>query len=161
MLAHRILQLLPEIADGERSTFISRTVKAAGHEHALAQELIALAGRPELSELFDSGGLSEVPIRAELEGWDHPISGRIDRLILRPSEILAVDFKTDRSWPSAPGAISPAYLVQMAAYGRALKAIHPGMNVRCAILWTAAPLLMSIPDIVLEQALDHNPVGRS
>jgi hypothetical protein len=34
------------------------------------------------------------------------------------------------------------------------------MKIRCMILWTAAPILMEIPDIVLEQALDHNPVDR-
>jgi ATP-dependent helicase/nuclease subunit A len=160
ILMHRVLQLLPGVAAGERRIFIRNAVIKAGHDEALARELTALAERPELAELFDGDGISEVPIRAELTRQSLSISGRIDRLILREAEILAVDYKTDRGWPPAPAAIKPDYLVQMAAYGIALKAIHPGMKIRCMILWTAAPILMEIPDIVLEQALDHNPVDR-
>lgn len=160
LVMHRVLQLLPDVAADGRRAFIARTVSRAGHDEALTRELVALAERPDLAWLFSPDGLSEVPIRADLPGWDRPLSGRIDRLILRGDEITAVDFKTDRIWPTTPALTKADYLVQMAAYYSALKAIHPAVKIRCAILWTAAPLLMELPDIVLQQALDHNPVGR-
>ena len=157
---HRILQLLPEIAVGERQNFVRRTVTKAGYDESVAAELLALTGHPEMQFLFAAGGLSEVPIMAPIGELGITISGRIDRLILRANEIIAVDYKTDRNWPSAASAIRPEYLLQMASYQSALKGIHPGQMVRCAILWTAAPALMDIPDPLLAQALVHNGVAR-
>jgi ATP-dependent helicase/nuclease subunit A len=160
ILTHRILQLLPEIAAGDRQAFVGRTVKNAGYDGSVAREIMSLVERPELAEIFESNGLSEVPIRANLADLGGSISGRIDRLILREAEIIAVDFKTDRNWPSTAADVKADYLVQMAAYSKSLKAIHPGTIIRCAILWTAAPQLMDLPDILLEQALDHIRVER-
>ncbi len=159
VLMHRILQLLPEIAVGEQKSFVHRIVIRAGYDESVALELLALTGHPELQYLFAAGGLSEVPIMASIGELGITISGRIDRLILRASEIVAVDYKTDRNWPSAASAIRPEYLLQMAAYQSALKGIHPGQMVRCAILWTAAPALMDIPDVLLAQMLLHNGVA--
>ena len=160
LLIHRILQALPEIDPVQRGSAIRRMVAKAGSAPALADELCVLVERPEFSALFGPDGLSEVPIMARVGGGGGTlISGRIDRLILRETEILVVDYKTDRSWPLRPEGVKPDYLAQMAAYAAALRAIHPGFPVRCAILWTSAPQLMEIPDLVLHAALNHNPVG--
>lgn len=153
LLIHRILQLMPDVASDIRPALVGKMVVKAGHEESLGDEILALIQHPELAMLFTADGLSEVPIMADLKAHGLKLSGRIDRLILGKSEITAIDYKTDRNWPDSPDAVKPDYLLQMAAYAAALKAIHPGMTVRCAILWTAAPKLMPIPDMLLEQAL--------
>ncbi|MGH6906476.1 MAG: double-strand break repair helicase AddA [Aestuariivirga sp.] len=159
VLIHRILQLLPDVPHAKRRDFVARVVKRAGYEESLATEISRLIERPDIVSLFGSDGLSEIPIMAGIAALGRRISGRIDRLILRPDEISAVDYKTDGDWPLEPASIKPEYLLQMAAYREALKDIHPGMRVRCAILWTEAPILMEIPDSLLDITLHHNSVG--
>ncbi len=157
-LMHKILQLIPDVPSTKRRDFVQRMVKKAGHDESTARELVTLIEKPDLCDVFSPAGLSEIPIIAEIPKIG-TISGRIDRLILLPDEIIAVDYKTDGDWPSTPELVDPSYLLQMAAYQSALRVIHPGMAVRCAILWTAAPLFMEIPDSLLAQALNHIGVG--
>ncbi len=159
-LLHGILQLLPDVPLEKRQEFVRRRVRKAGHDETAAAALLALIERPELRDVFSADGLSEIPIVADIKELGRTISGRIDRLILRQHEIVVVDYKTDRDWPSVPGLIKDHYLLQMAAYGAALRGIYPGTGVRCAFLWTEAPLFMEIPDALLAGALHHNGVAQ-
>lgn len=156
---HRILQLLPDVPLGKRQDFVRKMVSNAGHDEGTASEILTLVERPDLGEVFSTEGLSEVPVMAEIKSLGLTISGRIDRLILRPGETVIVDYKTDRDWPREPGFVKPDYLLQMAAYQAALKGVYPGITTRCAILWTAAPCFMVIPDSLLAEALHHNAVA--
>ena len=59
--------------------------------------------------------------------------GRLDRLILTPTERILVDFKTDAELPSSP---PPAYVAQLSAYVEALRGTDP-RPLRAVLLYTA------------------------
>ncbi|MBI3672428.1 MAG: UvrD-helicase domain-containing protein [Rhizobiales bacterium] len=157
LLTHRMLQAASEAAPAARAGLLRRMARKSPDGGEIVAEVEALLASPALAGLWQADGLSEVPILAGEPGGGR-ISGRIDRLILGADDILAVDYKTDRSVPDAAATVKPEYLAQMAAYRTALRAIHPGATVRCAILWTATASLMHLQDVVLDEVQHHNPV---
>lgn len=113
----------------------------------LLAEAAGVLGDASLAHLFGADGLAEVTLTADLNGAR--MVGVIDRLIIRPTHVLAVDFKTNRVVPSAAAQVPEGVLRQMGAYVVALRQIYPERRVDVAILWTAAPVLMQLdPDIV-------------
>jgi ATP-dependent helicase/nuclease subunit A len=72
------------------------------------------------------------------------LSGQIDRLVVEDDRVLIVDYKTMRPVPPSEDEVAPVYLRQLAIYREALARIYPGRDIRCALLWTQAPLLMPI-----------------
>ncbi|MCB1378128.1 MAG: UvrD-helicase domain-containing protein, partial [Alphaproteobacteria bacterium] len=153
ILIHRILQQIGDLPEDARAAHIRQVVSRAGHEQELADELIALAKRPDFAEIFDPGGLSEVPLL--VKAADGQTERRqIDRLVIGPHDLLVVDYKTDRRWPSDPAAVRPEYLQQLAAYRAALRRIHPAAPMRLAILWTEGPVLMPVTDEILDSHLE-------
>ena len=149
ILIHRILQQLPELAPAGWNGHIEQSVARAGAETELATEIIALIAQPDIAELLSPEGLSEVPLMVEFAGLA-PQRRRIDRLVPAPRGFLIVDYKTDREVPQSIAACDPDYIRQMAIYRDALRLLHPGQPLRLALLWTAAPRLMPIPDSAMD-----------
>ncbi len=123
-----------------------------------AEELRTRAQRlleaPELARLFAPGTLAEVDITAALPQLDgRRVHGTIDRLIVAPDRVLAVDFKTNVTLPDSPAAVPDGLLRQMGAYAAALAQIYPDRRIETAILWTEAPLLMPLPHDLVTEAL--------
>ena len=145
-LLHRLLKALPEIAP-ERRGDAAANIAAGGIAHfgidackMLAMSALEIVGDPAFVDVFSTAGRGEVPIVGRLRDG-RPVSGRIDRLVVTPSAVTVVDYKTDR-FPPAPGAPLPeSYRAQLAAYAELLGEIWPDRPVRAAILWTAAPRL--------------------
>ena len=77
----------------------------------------------------------------------------IDRLILAPDRVLAVDFKTNAVLPDRPEDTPEGLLRQMGAYAHALAAIYPDRKVETALLWTRAATLMPLPHALVTAAL--------
>jgi ATP-dependent helicase/nuclease subunit A len=152
VLIHRILELLPDVPPAKRGEFIRAMARRGGTDEGAVTGLLTLLERPELVHLLGGDGLSEVPIVAEIKELGS-ISGRVDRVIVRPDEILLVDYKTDEDWPQMDDRVKPEYLLQMAAYRAAFRDVYPGMHVRCGLLWTSAPQFMELPDALLDEAL--------
>jgi ATP-dependent helicase/nuclease subunit A len=50
--------------------------------------------------------------------------------------------------------VAPVYLYQLAAYRLALAEIYKAKPVRAALLWTEEPLLMEIPEAILDRYVD-------
>ncbi len=98
-------------------------------------EAFAILNAPALAPLFAAGTLAEVPISAEIPGLGR-IHGVIDRLIVKPDTVLAVDFKSNRTVPENPADTPEAILRQMGAYAAALAQIYPGRRIETAIVWT-------------------------
>ncbi|WP_246020669.1 double-strand break repair helicase AddA [Paracoccus subflavus] len=96
--------------------------------------------------------LAEVALTAPLPGIG-PVHGSIDRLIVAPDRVLAVDYKSNAVVPDRPEDTPEGILRQMAAYRAALRMIWPDRPVAVAILWTVARSLMTIPDPVLDRAM--------
>ncbi len=73
------------------------------------------------------------------------ISGQIDRLLVTGNEILIVDFKTNRPPPNSARDVPRAYVNQMAAYARLLKARRcQSIRSSAALLYTAVPRLIAL-----------------
>ena len=84
---------------------------------------------------------------------DDPLYGVIDRLIVTPDRILAIDFKTNRTVPDSAASCPEGLLRQMGAYAHALRAIYPDRRIETAILWTRSGSLMPLPDETVSSAL--------
>ncbi|MDO5632347.1 MAG: double-strand break repair helicase AddA [Paracoccus sp. (in: a-proteobacteria)] len=124
----------------------------------LLAEAQAVLTAPDLAAVMqpDPGDtvLTEVALTAPLN-WmvlnGAPLSGTIDRLIVGPDRVLAVDYKSNATVPARPDAVPDGILRQMAAYRAALRLIWPGRQVDTAILWTADRSLMPLPDALLDR----------
>ena len=154
-LIHRLLQTLPDLPAAQRAEAVKRFLDQRGHDlpaairAQIAGETLHLLADPTFAALFGPGSLAEAPIVGELADGV-VISGQIDRLLVTPSEVLIVDFKTNRPAPRTPAETAQPYLRQMAAYRAALGKIYPGKSIRCALLWTEEPRLMELPEKLLD-----------
>jgi ATP-dependent helicase/nuclease subunit A len=115
--------------------------------------VLAVLDDPRFAGLFGPESLAEAPIAAVV-GEGVVVSGTVDRLLVTPERIQVVDFKTGRQAPATPDDIPPYHARQMAAYVEALEVIFPGRTVEAALLYTAAPVLLVLPRILLDA---HKP----
>ncbi|MFN3644895.1 MAG: double-strand break repair helicase AddA [Gemmobacter sp.] len=146
---HLLLERLPEYPPADWPA-LAATIP--GGEIVL-DEARAVLEHPDLAHLFAPDTLAEVPFVARL--GDTTLSGTIDRLIVGPDRVLAVDFKSNASLPDAPQDVPEGILRQMGAYARALADIYPGRRIETAILWTRAARLMPLPHDLVSAALDR------
>jgi ATP-dependent helicase/nuclease subunit A len=156
-LTHLLLQVLPTLAPAEREAAAARIVASAAPDQAQAiaaaivAEALAVLADPEAAAIFHPAGLAEAPIVGQLGG--RPVNGVIDRLVVRPQDVWLADFKTDRAPAASPEVAPPKYIRQLAIYRALLRGMFPDRKVRCALVWTATPSVMVLPDALLDQAL--------
>lgn len=124
---------------------------------ALLEEARAVLAAPELAFLFAPGTLAEVGIAAPL--GPHRMLGSIDRLVVAPDRVLAVDYKSNAVIPARPDGVPEGLVRQMAAYRAGLRALFPDRAVEVALLWTRAARLMPLPDAMLDAALSRALAG--
>lgn len=105
------------------------------------------------AEIFAPGTLAEVPVTAILAG--RPLYGVIDRLVVTPTQVLVVDFKSNRVVPARPEEVPEGLLRQMGAYAEALAQIYPGRRIETALMWTARAQLMRLPPEIVRDALSR------
>ena len=117
----------------------------------LLEEAMAILAQPGLDWLYGPDTLAEVGISAELaELGGQRITGAIDRLVIGPDHVLAVDYKSNMLVPDHADQVPVGLLRQMGAYAAALAQIWPGRRVEVAILWTRTARLMPLPhDLVI------------
>ncbi|MBI1180484.1 MAG: double-strand break repair helicase AddA [Alphaproteobacteria bacterium] len=162
-LIHRLLQWLPDMAAGSRAAAARRFLLQPGHglTEAVAEswsgEVLRILDDPACAALFGPGSAAEVPVTGLL--GTSAISGQIDRLAVTADEVLIADYKTNRPPPSRPRDVPALYLRQMAAYRGLLRGIYPGKTVRCALLWTDGPTLMTLPDALLDPHAPDAPAA--
>jgi ATP-dependent helicase/nuclease subunit A len=159
-LVHRLLQSLPDVAADRRHaaalTYLARnaggwTDDACG---ALAERLMALIADPRFEAVFSAGSRAEVSIVGRLDRPGRPlISGQIDRLVVTPSEVLIVDYKTNHAPPGRADEAPLGYVRQLALYRAVLQKLYPGRPVRAALLWTETTELMEISAPALDAQL--------
>ena len=154
VLLHRLIERLPELPVEERRDAALAWLARAGDEFEPAErESMALSAlqvleQPGWSDVFGPDSLAEVPLAAVVGG--RVVSGTVDRLVITRDRIRIVDFKTARRPPASLGEIPSAYIRQMAAYVAALEAIHPGLPVEAALLYTHTPELFMLPPELIE-----------
>ena len=124
---------------------------------ALCADVMAEAAQvladPTLAPLFTPDALTEVTVTCDLRG--RRLLGTIDRLLIRPDSVLAIDYKSNRLIPPAAGATPEGLLRQMGAYAHALGAIYPDRRIDTAILWTRGPKLMPLDRDMVRAALER------
>ena len=152
---HLLLEHLPGQPDPEA---MAGRLLAHGPDRAEAHEVDALVRQALANlechpKLFDGDALAEVDVSAHLPTLDHPISGTVDRLVVRPDRVLAVDFKTNVVVPDCPEDTPEGLLRQMGAYLEALELIYPDREIDVAILWTETCELVSLPHEIVREAL--------
>ncbi|RVC04832.1 double-strand break repair helicase AddA, partial [Mesorhizobium sp. M7A.F.Ca.AU.002.06.1.1] len=158
---HKLLQMLPGIAEPERAGAAERYLLRTGadwppseREKALASVTSILAD-PGFGQLFAPSSRAEVAIMGSLEvkGKKRSISGKIDRLAVTPDTVSIVDYKTNRPAPASLAEVPPAYVLQLALYRALLQPLYPGRTVKAALLFTEAPRLIELPASALDDAL--------
>ncbi|MEJ6392942.1 double-strand break repair helicase AddA [Gymnodinialimonas sp. 2305UL16-5] len=118
-------------------------------------EAVATLTTPQLSHVFAQDTLAEVEITGESNTLGGPMFGKIDRLIVTDTHVLAVDFKTNATVPAAPDEVPEGLLRQMGAYAEMLKPIYPHHKIETAILWSRTATLMPLPHDLVSAALDR------
>jgi ATP-dependent helicase/nuclease subunit A len=154
-LVHKLLETMPalptdiwddqlrSVSDGYDPTIANRAL----------QEAVGVMTKPEIAHVFAPDALLEVPITAQINKWR--IHGSIDRLLVSDTDVLAIDFKTNRVVPATPAACPDGILRQMGAYAAALAQVFPNHRIRTAILWTRDAALMELPDDTITNALSR------
>ena len=138
--------LLPEATDTEFQTVFD--------------EVYTVLTNPELAFIFKPDTLSEVPVSANITALGgQRIYGEIDRLIISPSHILAVDFKSNAIIPDSASNVPDGILRQLGAYQAALETIYPDHTVETAVLWTHNACLMRIRHEAVIAALHATTVS--
>ena len=155
-LIHLLFEVLPELPQRSRrkaaETFLKKQpdLSADQRKEMLASTLTVLEDE-QFGAVFAPGGRAEAPIIGPLNGAT--INGRVDRLVITDTEILVVDYKTDRPSPPTVEGVGEAYIAQMAAYRAVLAQRWPNRPIRCLLVWTDGPRLMEIPPSALDSAL--------
>lgn len=157
LLIHRLLQTLPDLPAAQRRDAATRYLGQESHELSaeqqseIARETLSVLEKPDLALLFGPQSRAEVPLVGTVGDGEETgvISAQIDRLVITDSQIIIVDYKTNRPPPLNEADVAPVYLRQMALYRAALKGIYPGVRVDCVLLWTDGPSAMWLSDGVL------------
>jgi ATP-dependent helicase/nuclease subunit A len=159
-LVHRLLQSLPDIASDRRHAaalaYLGRNAGGwtDGERGELAEQVLALIADPRFGPVFGAGSRAEVAIVGRLDRPGRPlVSGQIDRLVVTPSEVLIVDYKTNHAPPVLPAQAPPGYVRQLALYRTVLQKLYPERPVRAALLWTEIPELMEFSAPALDAQL--------
>ena len=161
-LVHRLLQSLPDVATGRRRdaalNFLARNAADwdDGERDALAGRVLALIEDRRFAPVFGELSRAEVSIVGRLERTERipaQVSGQIDRLVVTPSEVLIVDFKTNHAPPGSAAEAPSAYIRQLALYRAVLQKLYLQQPVRTALLWTETLEMMEISAPALDAEL--------
>ena len=145
---------------------LSARILSQGEDAATGDELAALTAAagtvlkaPALADIFTPDALLEVPITAQLDALNGArIHGIIDRLVVTPTHVTAIDYKTNAIVPATPEACPEGLLRQMGAYAHALQQLYPDREIRTALLWTQTAQLMHLPHDLVTAALGNTHI---
>lgn len=151
---HLLLQHLPGTDPADHPALAAALIPdSALRAELLAEALAVIAAHPTL---FTATALTEVEITATLLG--QPMLGTVDRLIVEPTRILAIDYKSNRALPATPDQTPDGILRQMGAYAAALAQIYPDRRIDTAILWTRHAQLMPLDPNIVSAALARTTI---
>ncbi len=147
-IVHKLLELLPDISsykwEEALNNYLSRPALNIPliQQTTLTKELLAILNHPEFAAIFGENSRAEVPIVGLLEA--NVVSGQIDRLVVTKTEVLIVDYKSNRNPPVNAANIPPVYIKQMHTYEGVIQSIYPNRIIKSALLWTDSLTLMPL-----------------
>jgi len=151
---HLLLEHLPAYPEPDWPGITAGLVAGEpAYVEQVLSEATAVLADPALAALFAPDAFAEVTVTGQL-GSQRAL-GTIDRLIVLPDRILAVDYKSNRLVPDTPEAVPEGLLRQMGAYAVLLEQIYPDRKAEVAILWTATARLMPLPRALVMAALQR------
>ena len=153
-LIHSLFKVLPQIAPQQRHE-TARMLLTKPHDALsktdiddIIEKVLGILENRDYADLFGSTSKAEVPLSGIVDGV--PIAGQVDRLVEITnqrggvSEVLVVDYKTNRPPPKTPANMPTVYRLQMSAYAKILAQIYPDASIRPFVLWTETAHLMEI-----------------
>lgn len=158
-IIHQLLELLPEIPESGRDTATAKFLSQPGLEldrdaqREIARTASDILNHSKFKPLFGTGSRAEASITGTLDG--RVVSGQVDRLVVGETEVLVIDYKTNRPPPTEVNRVPIAYLRQMAAYRALLNKIYPHHRIRAALLWTETATLMELGEEELSAAAEE------
>ncbi len=150
---HRLLQDLGNVESSARLALAQARALRLELSPKDVERLVGLFETPELQVFLGPGSLGEVDVMGTLADG-REVSGRLDRLAVRPQGIWLLDYKTDHSVPETLSN-SHSYVRQMALYQALLAEAYPGLPVQAALLWTQTSRLQLLPDPLIRAALQE------
>ncbi|AHD02649.1 double-strand break repair helicase AddA [Leisingera methylohalidivorans] len=150
---HLLLEHLPGRPQEEWPLLAQNLLLNANDSAELLVEASGVLQNAALSHIFQTDTLAEVPVTADLYG--SRLHGIIDRLVVTPEKVLAVDFKSNVTVPETPQQCPEGLLRQMGAYAHALAQIYPDRAIETALLWTRNATLMPLPQKLVAKALQR------
>jgi ATP-dependent helicase/nuclease subunit A len=153
-LVHDLIEKLGQVVPESRDAVL-QNLTHDDIQNAAQAEASAVLNDPALASVFAADTLAEVPVTAHFKG--KPIFGIIDRLKITDTEILIVDYKTNRIVPRDAQACPLGILRQMGAYAEMMRQIYPTHSITTAILWTATRALMFLPHDTVANAFNDTP----
>lgn len=161
---HRLLQLLPDVAEAERretaERLLAREPDLTDVQRAeMIQAAMGVLEHPDFADVFGPGSRAEVALAGTAKALPDglAISGRVDRLVVTPRRVTVIDYKTNRPAPADISAADRSYVAQLAIYAAVLGEVFPGREVRAALVWTDGPKLMPVPEKMMAEALADLP----
>jgi len=150
---HLLLEHLPDCAQDGWEQLSLHLIGDIPERAALLAEAAGVMTAPALAEYMAPNALREVAVTAHLPQIDARIHGTIDRLIVTPDRVSAMDFKSNRIIPATPGQTPEGLLRQMGAYAAALAQIYPDRRIDTVVIWTHTAQLMVLPHDIVTLAL--------
>jgi ATP-dependent helicase/nuclease subunit A len=167
-IVHRLMQSLPDIPPAARKDAIARYLRGAAADFSpaeqmeMARQALAILDDQSFAEVFAAGSRAEVPIVGRIAcagGAPIAVSGQVDRLAVTRDAVLMADYKTDAAAPRELAEVPRPYIAQLALYRAVLGRIYPEKTIRAALVFTAGPSVMEIPDPAMDKAFTE-AIGR-
>lgn len=157
-LIHRLLERLPELPPEQWPRAARRILSrerdlSDDQRQEMIHAALGVLNDSQFGDVFGPGSRPEAAVAGFSPELGVRLSGRIDRLVIRPNRVLLIDFKTNRPAPKRIEDADPAYILQMASYVSVMRQLYRDHVVGAALVWTDGPALMPIPAAMIAQAL--------
>lgn len=146
LVTHSLLQFLPGLPrpqwEKSAAQFVAGQDLRDDVKAGIITETLRVLTHPDFAALFGPGSMAEIPVTARI--GQRLISGQIDRMVITDSQIMIVDFKTNRPPPTEEKDVPALYRAQLRAYRDTLAQIYPNHAIDCFLLWTDGPHMMKV-----------------
>jgi ATP-dependent helicase/nuclease subunit A len=162
-LVHALIERLPDIAPDRREATAKAYLLARGARlpdamrQKLVQDALAILSHPDLVPLFGSTSRAEVTVAGTIafgpDATATAVSGQIDRMAVLPEAIYLMDIKTTARAPTRWQDAAASHVVQLAIYSALLGQLFPDRPVKALLVYTAGPVVISVPTEALNEAI--------